>query len=210
MTLDAPTAALFGALARARGGRRALHPRGRTYAATLELGDRAPAPLGPGRSADVLVRLSRSIGLPPPLPDVLGAAIRLPDHAGPGRHQDLLLSSTWGRHVLRPARTHDRGELSTILPFEHAGRRFVIGLLPRGGGRFALASAAPARRWGEPWGELRLGEPLPAQAGEPLRFDPFNTAPGLRLTGPFSELRRPAYAASQAARSEPRSTTSRH
>jgi len=147
MSLDAPTAALFGALARLRGGRHALHPRGRTHAGTLDLGPGAPPPLGPGRRVDVVVRLSRAVGLPPPLPDVHGVAIRLPDHLGPGRHQDLLLSATWGRHVLRPARRL-RGELSTILPFEHAGRRFVIGLLARGDGRFALVSARPGRRWG--------------------------------------------------------------
>lgn len=203
MSLDAPTAALFGALARVRGGRHALHPRGRTYAGTLDLGPGAPPPLGPGRRVDVVVRLSRAVGLRPPLPDVHGVAIRLPDHLGPGRHQDLLLSATWGRHVLRPARRL-RGELSTILPFEHAGRRFVIGLLHRGDGRFALASARPGRRWGAPWGELRLGAPLDAE-DDPPRFHPFNTAPDLRLTGPFSDLRRPAYRASQAARSEPRS-----
>ncbi|HEU4656948.1 MAG TPA: hypothetical protein VFR97_05465 [Capillimicrobium sp.] len=196
-----PTAALFGTVAWLRGRHRALHPNGDAYEAEVELGPDAPAPLGPSRTVAAIARLSRGGGLPAPLPDVHGVAVKLPSLHGPGHDQDLLFATTWRRHVLRPVRRFEHVEHSTILPFElPGGRRVVFGALPDGEGRFALASAPVLGDWGEPWGELRLGRRLPAVVAEELRFDPFATAPGLRLSGPFSELRRPAYRASQAVR----------
>src|SRR5689334_3293962 len=77
-----------------------MHPRGAVFDAVLERTGSAP-PWGvpwlddPGRD-DVVVRLSRGAGLPAPLPDLLGLAIRLP---GDGDPVDLLLTST-GRGAL--------------------------------------------------------------------------------------------------------------
>jgi len=55
---------------------------------------------------DVVVRLSRAVGLPPPAPDVFGLALRVPT-AG-GRYGDLLFASTGlgrlTRFTLTPAR----------------------------------------------------------------------------------------------------------
>jgi hypothetical protein len=194
---DSAVAALFAALARTRGNVRALHPIGRAYRARLELD--ADAPLA-GAPAEAVARLSRATGLRPPLPDVHGLAFR----AGA---QDLLLSATWHRHLLRPARSIWHGELSTILPYEHAGRRLVLGALPAGPGRFLLADAPPRGRWREPWGELTLGAALDPEASAALRFHPWNTADDLVPAGVINALRRPSYAASQAQRSEPRSTS---
>ena len=202
MLSDSAVAALFAGLARARGNVRALHPIGRAYEARLTLGPDAPAPLGPGAVHPAVARLSRATGLRPPLPDVHGLAVRFGG-------QDLLLSATWARHVLRPARSIWSGELSTILPYEHTGRRLVLGALPDGPGRFLLADAPPLGRWGAPWGELTLGAALDPIASAALRFHPWNTAPDLTPVGIVNALRRASYAASQDARSKPRSTSAR-
>src|SRR4051794_39078712 len=69
-------------------GRRVLHPRGTTLSGVLTVtgGDTGAELLDrPGRH-DVLVRLSRSAGLPAPLPDVHGVAVRVLDCYGPGAH----------------------------------------------------------------------------------------------------------------------------
>ena len=202
MITDTAVAALFAGLARARGNVRALHPIGRAYEARLRLGDDAPPPLAPGTTHPAVARLSRATGLRPPLPDVHGLAVRFGG-------QDLLLSATWARHLLRPSRSIWRGELSTILPYEHEGRRLLIGALPDGPGRFLLVDAPPFGRWGTPWGELTLGAPLEAQASAALRFHPWNTSPGLTPAGFVNALRRPSYSASQDARTKPRSASAR-
>jgi hypothetical protein len=44
------------------------------------------------------------------------------------------------------------------------------------------------------------GAPLGEDAGERLRFNPWNTGGGIRPAGPFQGLRDPAYSASQRAR----------
>jgi hypothetical protein len=199
---DTAVTALFAALARARGNVRALHPIGRAYEARLRLSADAPPPLRPGTTQTAVARLSRATGLRPPLPDVHGLAVRFDD-------QDLLFSATWQRHLLRPSRSIWRGELSTILPYEHAGRRFVLGALPDGPGRFLLVDAPPLGRWGAPWGELALGAALHPADSAALRFHPWHTAPDLTPVGFVNALRRPSYAASQQQRTEPRSTSTR-
>lgn len=198
--LRRPTAALFGGLAWLRGRHRAFHPNGTAFSAELTLEPNAPVPLGPDRIVPAVVRLSRATGVPPPLPDVHGIAVRVPSLHGPGHDQDLLFATTWRRHLLRPVRGNKAVEHSTILPYEHAGERFVFGALPSGPQSYTLHSAPVGGRWGPAWGELRLEAELPATVAEELRFDPFNTAPDLRPVGPFSRLRRPAYDASQSVR----------
>ena len=77
--------ALFRLASRAR-GERAIHAKGRTLTGRLSVtggvGTAAPLLDAPG-SYDVLVRASRSVGLPGPLPDVLGLAVRVLDAHGP-------------------------------------------------------------------------------------------------------------------------------
>src|SRR3954451_24472010 len=82
----------LGALARRRRGK-PMAPRGAGFTGVVERGT-GGWPCGvpwldePARS-EVLVRISRGAGLPAPLPDLLGLAVRIPD--GP---VDLLLSTT--------------------------------------------------------------------------------------------------------------------
>src|SRR3954447_10443893 len=88
---------------------RPMHPRGVVVSAVLTRHGSA-APWGvpwldqPERD-EVVVRLSRGFGVPAPLPDLIGLAVRIPGDDGP---VDLLLSSSGagplGRRVVVPRR----------------------------------------------------------------------------------------------------------
>src|SRR3954447_14211528 len=81
---------VLAAVAAARRGK-AVHPHGAVHRATLRVpGDRA-APraarlLSEPGDHEAIVRFSRSVGLPRPLPDLLGMSIRVPDAYGAGAH----------------------------------------------------------------------------------------------------------------------------
>jgi hypothetical protein len=167
-----------------------------------------------------VVRFSRSLGLPRPLPDLLGMSIRVVDAYGAGRHQDFLLVTSADlplvHHIFLPAGDVQQRPYSSSLPYRVAGRMFVVGALPdarsprpRGGDefarlraaaatgalRFALAVAPIAGRF-RPVAELRVGAALPA-AADALRFNPWNTGGGLELAGALNRMRRFAYPMSQ-------------
>jgi hypothetical protein len=76
---------------------------------------------------DAVVRFSRSVGLPPWLPDVYGLAVRLVDAHGHGRHQDLLLDATQPAPLLRrlpwPRWDATTALYGSLLPYEVDGRR---------------------------------------------------------------------------------------
>src|ERR671914_267831 len=94
--VPAPVAALtrglFSALASARRpradghpGARVLHPDGIGFAAKLELGGAEAGRdslLGRRATHPAIVRLSRAIGLPQPIPEPLGVAVRIVDARG--------------------------------------------------------------------------------------------------------------------------------
>jgi hypothetical protein len=131
-------AAGFYTLAVLRHGR-SLHPMGIGYQGWLQVPDQSPARSGvplfqPGASHPALLRFSRGAGLTEPLPDALGVAIKLPDVYGPGRDQDLLLTSSIDRPLLRrllvPARSLVRGAFSTALPYDFGSERVVLLLVP--------------------------------------------------------------------------------
>lgn len=91
----------FYALATAR-RRRSLHPTGTGYQGWLQVAHEGPArpdvPLfQAGATHPAQLRFSRDAGLPEPLPDALGVAIKLPNAHGPGADQDLLLTSSTDR-----------------------------------------------------------------------------------------------------------------
>jgi hypothetical protein len=65
--------------------------------------------LVPGARYDAVVRFSRGGGLPEPLPDALGVAVRLPDAYGPGRAQDFLVTSSADLPLLFPGRSFLHG-----------------------------------------------------------------------------------------------------
>jgi hypothetical protein len=225
---QALTGALFAALSGLR-GKRFVHPDGLGFEAVLDVPRAQPRYADvpflarPGRHRAV-VRASRALGLPEPLVDWLGLAVRLLDVHGPGRHQDLLLISSADRpvlhHLLLPApRGFFRQSFSSSLVYRVGDAVRLAGLVPesrpprepgdplreldraaaRGDARFSLALAPLAGRWA-PVGELSLGARLPAGVTEDLRFNPWRTGEGIRPAGPFNGIRKVAYAASQAGR----------
>jgi hypothetical protein len=229
----APAAAAgFYALAALR-RRRSLHPTGVGYQGQLVVGDGPGRPsvplLRPGAAYPALLRFSRGAGLPEPLPDALGVAVKLPDVHGPGADQDLLLTSSTSRPLLRrllfPARSYVRGAFSTALPYDLGGERVVLLLVPapsesgrspggvaRGGGAMAELRAAAVAGLGfelrtagifgpsQRLATLSVGQPLSAKQADTLRFNPWTTGPGLRPSGWLNLLRDAAYRASQRGR----------
>lgn len=197
-------------------GERVVHAKGVTVRARLLVpgGAALGVPLldEPGRYS-CLVRFSRSLGLPDRLPDVLGVAVRVLDAHGRGRHQDLLLDSTSPAPLLRrlPLPQYDLlgAWFSSLTPYELAGRRWLLGLLPDGeapptrgldllagrgdGTRLRLAVASAHGRW-SPVAVLELGQAV--EAGREVRFSPDVTGGGIRPAGWLQDLRRSAYRAS--------------
>ncbi|MGY1736363.1 phosphodiesterase [Geodermatophilus sp. SYSU D00684] len=211
----------LGALARRRRGK-PMHPRGAVVAAVLERTG-VPGSWGvpwldePAREAAV-VRLSRGAGLPAPLPDLLGLAVRLPDG---GRPVDLLLSSTgsgrWTR-LLPVLRVDAATTYSSIMGYRSAAGTLRLAAVPdrpealpsdpapvaaaAPGTTFRLVVARGAGAW-VPFGRLTLGDP--ADGLDPdLRFDAVrHPPPGLLADGPMARFRAPAYAAAREGRSRP-------
>jgi hypothetical protein len=214
---------VLGALAGLRRGK-PMHPRGAVFSAVLERhGSRQGDPdwgvpwLDAAATDVALVRLSRGAGLPAPLPDLLGLAIRLPS-AG-AAPVDLLLTTT-GRGPLRrliPAPRRDSAAVySSIMGYRSDAGTVRIAALPEDDGvpsepaplaaevvgegmSFRLAAARGRGPW-VPFGRLVLGE-----AAEPLdpdvRFDAvLNSPPGLVADGPMARFRAPAYARARRAR----------
>lgn len=218
--------AVLALLAAVRRGK-AVHPDGVVYAARLRIAGSAAAPAASvllSRPAEhfAVVRFSRSLGLPRPLPDLLGMSIRVSDAYGNGRHQDFLLVSSVDRgllhHLFLPAADVQQRPYSSSLPYRAGARRFVVGALPdpasprregedefdrlaasAGTGRlsFGLAVANLGRRF-RPIGELRVGRRLAPEA-DALRFNPWNTGGGLEPAGWLNGARDRAYRLSQAA-----------
>jgi hypothetical protein len=219
-----PIGAVLALLAAARRGK-AVHPHGDVYAARLVVAGVAAAPPAaqllatPGEHA-ALVRFSRSLGVPRPLPDLLGMSIRVLDAYGDGRHQDFLLVSSIDRPVLHhlfvPATDVQQRPYSSSLPFRAGRRRFIVGALPHpdsprpagetelervriaaatGRLRFRLAVAAPMGRFA-PVAEVHVGAPLPGVV-DALRFRPLAAGGGLEPVGLLNEMRRYAYPMSQ-------------
>jgi hypothetical protein len=217
--------------------RRSLHPTGVGYQGRLRVPDeRPPRPGVPlfqaGATHPVLVRFSRGAGLPEPLPDALGVAIKLPDAHGPGVDQDLLLTSSTDRPLLRrllfPARSFVRGAFSTALPYDLGSERVVLLLVPApfnagrsagGGGRRPVGGLAElravaanglefelrtAKSFGrsQPLATVTVDAPLPADQTEGLRFNPWTTGPGIHPSGWLNLLRDAAYQASQRGRNQ--------
>ncbi|SEK87472.1 hypothetical protein SAMN04515665_1067 [Blastococcus sp. DSM 46786] len=204
----------FGAVARWRHGR-PLHPRGAVLDAVLERHGASP-PLGDpwldgSGTTEALVRFSRGAGLPAPLPDVLGLAIRLPD--ADGAPVDLLLS-TCGRGPLTRRvpvlRTDAAATYGSIMAYRSAAGTVRLAAFPGvlslpsdpepvaaaaadGAVVFTLAVAPGAQEW-RPFGTLRAtGTHGPLDTR--LRFDAVrNPPPGLVADGPLARFREPAYA----------------
>ena len=218
--------AVLACLAAARGGK-AVHPDGVVHAARLEVHGAAHAPrmsllLGTAGEHPAVMRFSRSLGVPRPIPDLLGVSLRVPDAYGAGRHQDFMLVSSIDlpvlHHVFVPARDVQQRPYSSSLPYRAGGETFLVGVLPDPGSprpsgddefdrlaraaatgdlRFALAVAPVGGRFRRV-ATLHVGQRLPP-AVDALRFNPFNCGGGLRPTGAINRLRDYAYPLSQSA-----------
>jgi hypothetical protein len=218
------TGAVLAAIAAVRRAK-AVHPHGAGYAARLVVHGAPAAPAGAALLCTAaehraVVRFSRSLGLPRPVPDLLGISIRVLDAHGPGRHQDFLLVTSADipvvHHVFLPARDVQQRPYSSSLPYRAGRDVFLVGALPHadsprpegrteldrlraaaatGRLRFHLAVAPVMGRF-TPVAELRIGAPLPAVL-DALRFDPWNTGGGLEPAGVLNRMRRYAYPMSQ-------------
>jgi hypothetical protein len=204
--VDLVSGAVFGALSAAR-RKRIFHPRGDAFTATVLI-DPGDHPLHVlAGTHDAVVRRSRGVGLPAPVPDVHGLAIKLLNAHGAGAHHDLLLVSSaapmGARHVLVPV-VEWVGEptYSSLLRNRNAqGERFLVGAWRDGDadGRYVLATATLASAW-QTIGTVTLVEQLDDAAAEQLRFSPWHTGGGIEPSGLLNRLRLGAYAGSQDAR----------
>ena len=155
-----------------------------------------------GFAHDALVRLSRGLGLRPPLPDVFGLALRVPDVYGPGRHHDFLLASSGegavGRRLLRPTFGARSGMYSSLLPYNVGGRRLLVGArpAPKSADEFDLHVAPPSGAW-RLAARLTLGSRLEDTVASELRFDPWNSGGGLIPAGIVNRVRGAAYRGSR-------------
>lgn len=153
-------------------------------------------------------RLSRSVGLPGPVPDICGLAITFAGRGG-NRH-DLLLATTGlavgSRFVLIPRRDPPTSSYGSLFPYLAPGGPVMIAAVPAIERRqLEAATAASFRLMAAgltgPWREfavLDLTERPGNPADEPLRFDPVRyPLPGLRWPRALAQLREPAYLAAQ-------------
>jgi hypothetical protein len=225
--VDTVSAAVFEAGSAVRSAR-IFHPTGVGFRSTISI--RPPAdgahalgvPLldSPGTYSGP-VRISRGAGLPEPLPDILGIAVRIEDAHGLGQAQDLLFGSSSslpvGRQLFVPNVDFAGLTLSSILPYSLGGGGtywFGARVLTSSGRLSRLADVAAAAqdirielllagRFG-PWrpvADVSLDEQLPDPESAALRYNvDDNTGGGIEPTGWLQALRRHAYAASQAGR----------
>ncbi|WP_261163823.1 hypothetical protein [Microbacterium sp. Marseille-Q6965] len=162
-----------------------------------------------GASVPVVARLSRSVGLPPALPDVPGLALRM--DAG-GRPADVQLASAGfgvpGRFLLAPTRSVSRARFTTVVPYRTPSGPLLLGArtiaappLPAGGAalrraltgtpwRLRLYFAHPRGLW-HPFADLTL---QPAPTAEDVHFDSFrHPIPGAGTYAWLRALREPSY-----------------
>jgi hypothetical protein len=206
---------------------KAVHPDGVVHEARLVVGGAPHAPtaatlLAERKEHRAVVRFSRSVGVPRPLPDLLGMSIRVPDAYGEGRHQDFMLVTSADypvlHHIFLPARDVQQRPYTSSLPYRAGADSFLVGALPdprspRPGGDtefdrldaaastgrlvFQIATARIGGRF-RPVAELHVGARLPAGLNA-LRFNPWNTGGGLEPAGWLNGARDRAYKLSQAA-----------
>ncbi|HEX2112581.1 MAG TPA: hypothetical protein VHF67_13630 [Gaiellaceae bacterium] len=207
---------LFRFLSRER-RQRIFHPVGIAFVCEVRLEDGAFGAVGTHAG---LIRFSRALGVPAPLPDVLGVALRIAHAHGSGAHQDILLASSLAGFVPAPTRTFFGPAFSSLLPYR-VDRRLAL-LVARAAvpgavcGSDALAgleraadetgvrfrfSVIPGSR---PVGEIVVLERLTPGEAARLRLNPYNTGPRAIPVGLPNRLRDPAYRGSQAGRPMPR------
>ncbi|MQW74896.1 hypothetical protein GHK92_03340 [Nocardioides sp. dk4132] len=203
-------AAATSALSAVRPARKPLHPEGDLRTGRLRrTGSAVRSGVAwidePGED-EVVVRLSRAIGLPPRLPDIHGLALRVPTPDGPG---DLLFASTgWGRltrFLLSGGRRLRSRPMTTLLPYDAPAGPVLLGLQAGAAETYELRWARAAGPW-HPFAVLHL---LPDSSDDgPVSFDPVrHQIPGLRQYDVVRRLREPAYRRARASRADDPSPT---
>lgn len=198
------------AIGRLRAPLKPLHPRGVVVEATMRRhGVSPPTGVGwldePGQDEAVL-RCSRAVGLPPPLPDILGMAIRFQWGQAP---VDLLFATTGqgpaGRFVLLPRRAPLVAEApyTTLLPYRGPDGPILLAARPRhrdGALELRLAAAAGRGSWQE-FATVVGQAPGEHGSDSDIDFDPIrNALPDLPPYGWVRRLREPSYVAARSTR----------
>lgn len=189
-------AAMIGSISAIRPAEKPLHPSGEVISGTLDRhGSDAVSGVawldGTG-SDDVVVRLSRAVGLPASLPDIHGLALRVLTPGAPG---DVLFASTgWsrvGRFLLTFAKRPGTRPLTTLLPYRSSQGALWLGARATGRASYELAWSGPAADW-HLFATLELGTTeAPDQA---ISFDPVrHQLPGLDQYSWVTRLREPSY-----------------
>ena len=186
-------------LVSARPAAKPLHPRGSVVRGTLHrfgAGDGTGAAwLDEAGDDRVLVRQSRAIGLPRPVPDIFGLAVRVP--TGSGRHGDLLFASTGlgrlTRFALTAALSPYGRPMTTLLPYRTPAGPVLLSAVFRDERTLSLAWALRAGSW-HPFAQLSLDDAPVDEADAPVSFDPVrNVPPGLETYPWVRRLREPSY-----------------
>jgi hypothetical protein len=163
-------------------------------------------------SDDVQARLSRSVGLPPGWPDIVGLALRITVDGVPA---DILLASTGmsraGRYVLRMRRSVGRAALTTMMPYQGSAGPVQLaartlrphGPLPAEPQGFCRALGGTEWVLGlyhgrpdAPWQRFATLTLRPSAQAEdtPMRFDPMeHPIPGAGTYSWTQALREPSY-----------------
>lgn len=201
----------FAVAGRLRRTTKPLHPRGAVITGTLtRLGLDEPTGVPwldePGHD-EVIVRLSRSAGLPSRLPDVLGLALRVPLAGG---HADLLFSTGGSgpvsRFLLVPRRRPENATYSTLVPFRTPTGGVVLSAVAERGASslcFELRVAALRGQW-RTFARLELPDDQTADDTY-VAFDAVaNPVPGLEPYAWVRELRAGAYRAARRSRGDDR------
>jgi hypothetical protein len=205
--------------------RRVFHPLG----VLAEGHVKRVAPSGEGlpiESVDVLARVSKAIGVPGGLPDLIGLAWRMPPRASSTRPWDVLMVSAGAglltRFALRPTTSWAGTTLSTLMPLRRPDGWWWLKaeLATPLGSRLSLDAVREAissqgivfdvqQAHGtgsfEPLAELSLTAVIPTDPDHDVSFDPTrNTAPDVGL-GPawLTRLRERAYLRSRRGRNAP-------
>jgi hypothetical protein len=205
--------------------RRVFHPLGVLASGHIERTAAAGHGL-PIESGEVLGRVSKAIGVPGDLPDLIGLAWRMPTHALNATPWDVLMASTGAgvlaRFGLQPTRSWSGTTLSTLMPLHYDDgwwwlKAELVTKVPDGLSVDSLAAEIEdseivfdiqqAHGTGafEPLATLTLSATIPTDEDHDVSFDPTrNTIPGVEL-GPqwLTALRERAYLRSREGRDAP-------
>jgi hypothetical protein len=200
-------AAATRSLAAVRPTAKPLHPDGLVMAGRLfrtGLSEPTGSPWldEPGED-DVVVRISRAIGLPAALPDIHGLALRVPVEGGAG-HGDLLFAQTgwgrWSRFVLTAGKDECARPMTTLLPYRTTSGPLLLGARCTGTETFEISCAPYDGDWRHV-ADLRISS-VPAD-DQAVTFDAVrHQVPGLEQYPAVERLRAPAYAQARASRGD--------